>query len=291
MQQLLTLYLRRLTNLTGNNRSLLLRRLIADQFLDMQELDFLHEQQRAFQLIEQLIAGKGEVILGPITDSRQSAANIVSRKLKKLQRVNRFIYDERGSKDLYMGWPFIKGQLNDGTLIRAPLLFFPVHIYEEGLNWKMELRKEVSISLNKSFLLAYAHYNEISLPEKLFDKTFDNWDDDSRIFRTKLYKLFKESPVEINFNQEIFIDQLISFRNYRSAELQEETKKGELKLFPEAVLGIFPQAGSFIVPDYNYLLSNNKLQTVEDIFISRLQRTGGQEVQPQASSPGSCTKP
>jgi hypothetical protein len=285
MQQLLTLYLRRLTNLTGNNRSLLLRRLIADQFLDMQELNYLHEQQSAFQLIEQLIAGKGEVILGPVADSRQSAANVVSRKLKKLWRVNRFIYDERGSQDLYMGWPFVKGQLNDGTLIRCPLLFFPVHIYEEGLNWKIELRKEVSVSLNKSFLLAYAHYNEISIPENIFEETFDSRDTDSRVFRTNLYKLFKESPVEINFNQEIFIDQLAPFRNYTSAELQEATKKGALKLFPEAVLGIFPQAGSFIVPDYNYLLSNHKLQTIEDIFISRLQRNGGQEVQQQATSP------
>lgn len=285
MQQLLNLYLRRLTNLTGNNRSLLLRRLIADQFIDLEELSFIYEQQSSFQLIEQLIAGKRGIVLGPIADSRQSAANVVSRKIKKLHRVSRFIYDERGSQDLYVGWPFVRGQLNDGTLIRCPLLFFPIDIYEEGGCWKMELRQDVNISLNKSFLQAYAHYNEQSIPEKLFEKAFDNWDTDSRIFRTSLYKLFKEEPVEINFNQEIFIDQLIPFRNYSSAELKEETKKGELKLYPEAVAGIFPQAGSFIVPDYNYLLSHNRMQTVEDIFISRLQREGGEGIQGYAASP------
>ncbi len=272
MQQLLKLYLKRLTNLTGNNRSILLRRLIAEQFLDMNELSFVQDKQTSFQIIEQLIARKPEIKIAPLADSRDSAANIVSKKLRKLQRISRFIYDERGSQDLYVGWPFIRGKLSDGTLIRCPLLFFPVDIMEDGKHWKLVLRQDVNITLNKSFLLAYAYFNDVKLPEKLYDKSFNEWEADSRIFRTKLYKLFREEPLEINFNQEIFIDQLISFQNYTAAELKEQTKEGELKLYPEAVIGIFPQAGSFIVPDYNYLLSEDKLKSMEDLFISRFQR-------------------
>lgn len=250
----------------------MLRRLIAGQFIDMHELEFMHEQQSSFQLIEQLIATNKEIILGPVADSRDSAANKVSRKLKKLQRINRFIYDERGSQDLYVGWPFVRGQLADGTLIRCPLLFFPVDILEEGRHWKMALREDVPVSLNKSFLLAYAHYNEMSLPEELYEQSFDDWESDSRVFRTNLYALFKEAPLEINFNQEIFIDKLQPFEQLSKMELEEQSKAGALKLFPEAVLGIFPQAGSYIVPDYNHLLNDQKLQQIEDLFISRLQR-------------------
>lgn len=280
MEQLLKLYLRRLTNLTGNNRSIMLRRLIADQFIDLHDLDFLYEKQSSFHLIEQLLARKEEILLSPLTDSRDSTVNIMSRRLKKLQRVNRFILDERGSQDLYVGWPFVRGQLADGTLIRCPLLFFPVDLTEDGRNWKMQLRDDVSVSLNKSFLLAYAHFNELKLPEKLYEKSFNDWDKDSRVFRTNLYRLFREEePLEINFNQEIFIDKLISFQNFKSSELNDLTAAGELKLFPEAVLGIFPQAGSFIVPDYNSLLQDTGLKRIEDLFLSRLQRNAVQEVQ------------
>lgn len=272
MQQLLKLYLRRLTNLTGNNRSILLRRLIADHFVDLHELDYFHQQQSSFQLIEQLLEAKEEIVLGPVVDSRDTTVSTVSRKLKKLQRTARFIYEERGSQDLYVAWPFVRGQLADGTPIRCPLLFFPVDIKEDGRNWHLNLRKDVNITLNKSFLLAYAHFNEQALPEQLYEKTFNEWDADSRIFRTNLYKLFKEAPLELNFNQEIFIDKLISFAHFTVSELQEQTSPGELKLFPEAVMGIFPQAGSFIVPDYNFMLQEGKLESLEDIFISRLQR-------------------
>jgi hypothetical protein len=272
MQQLLKRYLRRLTNLTGNNRSIQLRRLIAGQFIDMHELEFLHDQQSSFQLIEQLIGRKTEIVLGPVADSRYSTANTVATKLKKLQRITRFIYDERGSQDLYVGWPFVQGQLADATLIRCPLLFFPVDIYEDGRDWKMVLRQDVPVSLNKSFLLAYAHYNERSLPEELYEQNFDEWETDSRIFRTSLYSLLKETPLEINFNQEIFMDKLQPFEQFTKEELEQQSKPGVLKLYPEAVLGIFPQAGSYIVPDYNALLGDGKLQQMEDLFVSRIQR-------------------
>ncbi|WP_017732015.1 AAA domain-containing protein [Nafulsella turpanensis] len=285
MEQLLRQYLRRLTNLTGNNRSILLRKLLADQFIDLHDMDFLHDQQTAFQLIEQLIARTSAITLGPVADSRHSAANVVSRKLKKLQRINRFIYDERGSKDLYVGWPFVRGQLADGTLIRCPLLFFPVDIVEEDRQWKMQLRQDVSISLNKSFLLAYAHFNETSISEELFSLTFDDWETDSREFRTQLYKLFRDQPPEINFNQEIFIDKLIPFQEYSRTQLEEETKSGELKLYPEAVIGIFPQAGSYFVPDYNHLLRQEKIQSIEDLFVSRIQREEREQLSGPAASP------
>src|SRR5690606_17159823 len=84
-----------------------------------------------------------------------------------------------------------------------------------------------------------------------------------------LYQLFKESPVEINFNQENFIDKLEAFKPSTKKELAEQEKEGELKLYPEAVIGIFPQAGSYLVPDYLSLIGNSNFQDLEAFFEAR----------------------
>ncbi|WP_346755696.1 AAA domain-containing protein [Splendidivirga corallicola] len=241
---------------------------MSNHFIDVHEFDFLNNVP-SFEVIEGLIARKLRIPLCSEADSRSEKSNTVSRHLKKLSRVEKFIYEERGSKDLYVGWPFVRGKFSDGTLIRCPLLFFPVSLHLEKNQWILRSRKEVNISLNKSFLLAYTYYNKIKLDEQLLDYSFDDIEDDSRVFRTLLYQLFKDSPIEINFNQENFIDKLINFEDFKKKDFEEKHGNGELKLFPEAVLGIFPQAGSFIVPDYMTLIENNSVPDIEDFFYSR----------------------
>src|SRR5690554_1366708 len=115
MQQILQSYLRRLTNLTGNNRSLLLLKLIGDQFIDLHDFEYANKKP-SFSIIEQLIAQKSRICLAKSFDSRDRDVNTLSQKLKKLQRTERFIFEERGAKDLYVGWPFVRGKFSDGTL-------------------------------------------------------------------------------------------------------------------------------------------------------------------------------
>ncbi|KXK27766.1 MAG: hypothetical protein UZ12_BCD005001218 [Bacteroidetes bacterium OLB12] len=76
-KKLLTIYLRRLTNLSGNNRSLFLLRLMAEQFIDVQELSHLNGEP-AFNIISALIAEKPKFIC-PVIDSRMEAANEASK--------------------------------------------------------------------------------------------------------------------------------------------------------------------------------------------------------------------
>ena len=40
-------------------------------------------------------------------------------------------------------------------------------------------------------------------------------------------------------------------------------------MFPEAVLGIFPQAGSQLVPDYLKLIEDNTAHDIDDFFAER----------------------
>ena len=268
MKKILKSYLKRLTNISGGNRTLLLLRLTSDQYIDIHDLDFVNNEP-SFSIISDLIAGKNEISLGSQVDPRDGGGNEISKRLKKLQRIEKFIYEERGSRDLYVGWPMIRGKFMDGSLTRCPLMFFPVELQMVDNEWRLCLRKEVNVTLNKTFLLAYSYFNEVQIDDELVERVFDDFDTDSRVFRTALYKLFKESPVEINFNQDNFMDKLQSFQDFKKDEFDKQFDRGEMKLYPEAVLGIFPQAGSHLVPDYIDLIENPRFNDLEEFFAAR----------------------
>lgn len=182
-KSILQTYLRRLTNLSGNNRSLLLLRLHAEQLIDLHNLSFLNGE-KSFEIINALIQGKSKPLC-PVLDSRMEASNIQSSKLKKLQRIDRFIFEERGSNDLHVGWPFVRGKFSDGTPARCPLVFFPVSIVQEGSNWVLQPREDAGITFNKSFLLAFAFYNKVKLEDELLETNFEDFEKDSISFRTR----------------------------------------------------------------------------------------------------------
>ncbi|MFD1142046.1 AAA domain-containing protein [Larkinella insperata] len=261
-QSVLKAYLKRLTNLSSRNRSLLLTSLPVEQFLDLHETDFL-DSKPSFDLIRQLIARRPTIPLCDVLDSRMEKVNEVSRKLRKIARTDRFIEAERGSEDLYVGYPFVRGKLADGTVIHGPLIFFPVHLEQQGNKWLLVRRADEPIALNRSFLMAYAYYNQYILPDTVLEHTLDEYDKDATVFRTQLYEWLKDSPLEINFNQELFTDQLQWFNALKKTDLDKLERTGELKLYPEAVLGIFPQAGSYLVPDYEELLTADREETGE----------------------------
>lgn len=266
-KKLLTTYLRRLTNLSGNNRSLFLSRLVADQIVDVQELSQLNGEN-AFTLIQALIAERSKSIC-PVLDTRMESANEASKKLKRLQRIDRLIFEERGAKDLHVGWPIIQGKFADGTLVRCPLLFFPVELTIQNNHWVVKPREEADITFNKSFLLGYAFYNQVQPNEDLLEETFEEVDRESTVFRTALYNMLQKSNLEIHFNPDNYRDELTPFVNLKKEEFAEGLRNGELKLFPKAVLGIFPQAGSYLVPDYLHLLEENSINDLEFFFQQR----------------------
>ncbi len=266
MKNILRTYLRRLTNLSGNNRSLLLLRLSQDQLMDLHETSFLNGLP-SFEVIRALINSRN-VKLCQVLDSRLEANNEASKKLKKLQRTDHFLFEERGSYDLHVGWPFVRGKFSDGTLVRCPLLYFPVTIVQDNNSWVLHPRPQAGITFNKSFLLAYSYYNKVKLEEDLLETNFEDFAVDSTVFRTQLYQLLKEK-VELNFNSDNFRDELIAFKQYKKEEFDKEHRNGELKLFPEAVLGIFPQAGSQLVPDYLNLIENSTVKDLEEFFIEK----------------------
>lgn len=261
-------YRRRLTNLSSRNRSLVLSSLPATQCLDLHDADFVLSKP-SFSLIEGLLERRTSIPLCAVLDARQERSNELSRKLRRIDRTARFITDERGTEDLFVGWPFVRGKFLDGSVVHAPLLFFPVAIDQQGKNWRLTRRGDVLGFLNPTFLIAYSQFNQVRLPDELAEKTLAEFDRDPLVFRTQLYEWLKSSLLELNFNTDLFTDTLQFFDRQTLRSLDQLERTGELKLMPEAVLGIFPQAGSYLVPDYDRLLA---LATDTDDADSHLHR-------------------
>ena len=108
---------------------------------------------------------------------------IVSGQLASLKYLKREVEEmekETGLYDLYIGYPFVVGQLSPDIQLRAPLLLFPAHIHIEKDEATLTLTPNQPVMLNKAFVLAYAKEHNISTDkliqefDPLADDTFSN---------------------------------------------------------------------------------------------------------------------
>ncbi len=83
MKTLLKSYLKKLTNLSGSNKSLLLLRLLKSQDIDVHDFDFLNNEP-SFSILEKLIKQKGKIKLCSVIDPRLEGNNTTSKQLKKI---------------------------------------------------------------------------------------------------------------------------------------------------------------------------------------------------------------
>ncbi|WP_192823494.1 AAA domain-containing protein [Rufibacter sp. LB8] len=273
---LLKQYQRRLLNLSGSNRSLVLLKPSASLHLDLHALDHAHKGP-SFDYIKDLLVGKQNLPLCAVADARDAALAPLTKALKTIQRRAHMIWEERGAKELFVGYPMVEGAFPDGTLVRCPLLFFPVELkINEKRQWQLTRPEDTPAFFNKSFLLAYAHYLNVKPDEALMEEDFEEFPSDDLQFRTKLYELLKESNVDINFNQELLKDTLQPVKAYKREELEKTWKPGQLKLQPEAMLGIFPQAGSYQLADYDELLENPPADSLEELLLPHTEISSAQ---------------
>ncbi|MDO6389519.1 AAA domain-containing protein [Pontibacter sp. BT731] len=265
MKSILKSYRHRLLNLSAGNRALLLLRLSRELHLDVNELDFINNKP-AFHVLEKVISGK-TAVLAPFADSRYAPVTPVSQRLRFIRRKAGMILEERGSRELYLGWPFVHGQFADGTTVRCPLLFFPVQLQVNSKQeWELLPDPSQPAQFNQSFVLAYAHYMGTPLAEALLELDLGTLPPHPLEFRTQVYELLKENQLTVHAGREFFTDKLKPFHDFRKADYEADLKSGQLYLEQEAVLGLYPQAASYMLGDYDELLQRSGLQEMEDLF-------------------------
>ncbi|MFM9074818.1 MAG: DUF4011 domain-containing protein, partial [Bacteroidota bacterium] len=256
--------LQRLKNLSAGNRMLFLPKLSATRHIDLIKLSHL-EGKDSFALLSALLR-RQPVRICPVHDPRDGDASDMSLRLRKLDRLVRMIVEETGSKDLHLAWLFAHGKFLGGAPVRSPLILMPLELTREDNHWVLRPTQEGVLSFNKTLLHAYSFHQQVAMPSELAEEDFDDMDREPVAFLSHLYELLQRSRFEVDFNRDNFRDELIAFRDYRKQEFESVHADGELKLFPEAVLGVFPQSDSYLEPDYQQMISSGTYPDADAFF-------------------------
>ncbi len=176
---------------------------------------------------------------------KKTLANQVS-SLKILKREIEEFAKETGRYELFVGYPFVVGQLSKDIQVKAPLILFPVNInIENDTTVSLELKQDDYVQFNKVLLLAYAKEHRINSEGMLTE--FDNLLD----YKLKTVKdvLAYLSAFGYKFElDEKFFDKLVNFENIKEPSYKDEA----LKVVNSCVLGRFPLANA-IYNDYTLL--------------------------------------
>lgn len=264
LQDILQIYKNRLVDLSSNNRSIFLPKLIHQQMIDLKDFHFLNNHPSFFYITE-LLGRKRNIPLIQVNDARDKNVNQLSQRLKRLQQNVKFAEEETGEKNLFVGWPFVEGKLLNDQLIRCPLLFFPISLILEENAWFLRKNPGELPFLNPSFLLAYGQAQGKQLDKGWMEQSLEDFSKDPRGFRTDLYHHLQKGLV-LNFNREIYQDKLEIFPENNRAFFNEAFSTGMLKLNPYAVLGQFPQKSSFLMDDYTQLIAENSHQDLDGLL-------------------------
>lgn len=157
---------------------------------------------------------------------------------------------ETGRYEMFVGYPFVQGELNKDTMIKAPLLLFPMNIVpRDEFTVDIEFKKDEPIQLNKVFILAYAKQNRL-----VIDDMIQEFDGENKFN----FKTIRE--IIDYLNKFGFKLKYLERKTFEDFEEGGEPHRGDkLTIRNYAVIGRFPLANS-IYNDYA-VLEKEKLST------------------------------
>lgn len=222
--------------------------------------------KKSFDILGEFLTGR-PVRLCPVHDPRMDLSNLVSFRLKKLIRHAQLVFQETGSQDLYLAYLFVQGAFSNGNPVRAPLILVPAGISRVNGYWTLQMKEEARPAINKSFLLAYSFHQSKGISDLINDDLFENAESIQDI-KTTLIESFKKAEIDINFQADIYAEQIEPFRSFTRSEFDKNHKPGILKVYQESLLGLFPQSDSYLEPDYRALINSGLYPNAEDFFKS-----------------------
>ena len=198
-----------------------------------------------------------------LTEQRNAQINkIIDSKINSLTKLKKEIVDiarETGRYELYVGYPFVQGNIGKDTTINAPLILFPVKInLVDDKTVNVELIKDMPVTLNKALVLAYAKEKKVNI------------DDLNMEFYNGLNKTFKNIEEVISFLKKYHININSDVNKLSSFDYGNSNLNGDLHLVNHCVLGRYSLSNSIYL-DYNELekkkASTNKV--IDELIYSK----------------------
>ena len=183
-------------------------------------------------------------------------------KVKELKREVEEIERETGKYELYIGYPFVFGSIQQGpssTLIKAPLMLFPVKIDipdEETVIIKYNSAENIQI--NKALIFAYAQAKKINIDD--LETEFEDLSQFRSLLSVINHLVKGRIRIECQSSKNVY--------NYHRFK-EPDPAKNDLSVRYAAVLGRFPISNS-VYNDYPVL---EKKKLTNDA-IDELLRTG-----------------
>lgn len=251
----------RLHNLSSRNRLLFQAAIRGRHGIDFRVGDFENGLSSEDSLAALFCGQKSKLSLGSVLDPRDEGANKWAERLRLLLRESDLLQAEQGTNDLYLAFPFVHGCLKDDTFLRAPLILWPVTIYQDKNTWWIEKLSDQP-EWNPVLRTAVLYHLGTSMP------AWPEWPqenfEDLRALLLWLYKILEEQEWPINFNSDLFSERLIPFSAFKKADMATLWGQGELKLMPEAVLGLYPLTDGALQADWQWMEGN--FSRLEEIF-------------------------
>ena len=179
---------------------------------------------------------------------------------------------ETGAYELYLGFPYIEGILNDGKTVRAPLFLFPSKIFIRDGEWYYKNLNKDKIYVNKVFLLAYKDLTGLNIDniESEYEEVEEFFKDEDKIkniqdFIEACKNWGKENRIDLNI--ENFNENVEIYKNFLKADYQSRYEIGELYLKNYFVLGQFSVGANMIFNDLDKIINiKDRSKTIETIL-------------------------
>ena len=179
---------------------------------------------------------------------REEGKKIITSQVSALKLLKREIEEfakETGRYELFVGYPFVTGQLNKDITVKAPLILFPVVInVENDTTVSIEAKADEFVQFNKVLLLAYAKEHRINSDGMIME--FDNLIDYK--LKTVQDVLDYLAAYGYRFELDKRTSALVKFDDIKESNF----KLDSLRIVNSCVIGRFPLANA-IYNDYTQL--------------------------------------
>ena len=286
----LRVYRDRMLHVDWRNRSILLRRTEKRWNFDLASL-WNEELDNVEDVLGKAVRTRGPICL--VRDSDQSEeAESVRSSLVQLERSSRLIFEETGVRDTFLGFPFLVGKAGKESVVRAPLILFPIFLERrrEGLcGWYLNFSEDEEPVANRALVAALRKECGITLPDDIQDQIDDLLEgapkgDVGSHLLLGMQGLLRHAGLDLRDAEAgEFVKPLQPMTAEDLTRMQEE----KLHLEGIPIIGSFPQGSTAIFRDYEDMLARAGTGEadqgiVDDLLEAPALRSGGTELAKKA---------
>ena len=256
----------RLLKTDKRNRAFLLSRIIHKHSFDLVSQNKIYSKFYNKLIKNAILGNEKKICICPDALKDKEEYDLISGRLKILERNIRIIERETGNQFGYLGFPFLVGQIKKNKFVRAPIVLFPItieHTTEKNeKGWYISLHGNTPV-LNMTLVSAMRKFDKSMLIDTIeydFEKLMDRLIGEKctlNVWFKELEKFLKNNNVNIDNT------------NYTNTELKPITTENimdskSLDIIFYNIVGNFPQGESAIYQDYDRILnnSNNKQPSI-----------------------------